>query len=138
MKWNSDSEVGSRVHDLARGVKVSAAGVDFHHDGCSLRQGIGHIDVAAVKTEFAHSGRDTCSGRCVNDFGGGHERESGGATSLLSHAFHLEGNRSTTVVRQWRKKPTPRDREPPRNTISGRNRQALWPGESGVLIPFEV
>jgi hypothetical protein len=67
---------------------VTAAGVNFHEDGCFFAEGIDQINAAPMEAKLAHAGRDTDGARSINHFGSGHERESGSAAALLSHLFH--------------------------------------------------
>lgn len=105
MKGNSDSKVGNRVNHFAGSIEVSTTGVDFDADGCPFREGICHIDIATVKTEFDHPGTDTGAGGCVKHLGGGHERESGSSSAFFSHIFTCrEIGLSQLVLRQPRRK----------------------------------
>jgi len=105
MKGNSDSKMGNRVNHFARSIEVSTTGIDFDADGCPFREGIGHIDIATVKTEFAHTSTDTGAGGCVNHLGGGHERESRSSAALFSHLFTCrEIGLSQLVLRQQGRK----------------------------------
>jgi hypothetical protein len=92
IKGNANSEVRSRVDHFFLGLKVTAARVNSYKNGCLFREGVCHINVTSVETELTHAGNDTDAARGINHFGGGHERESGGATALLSHVFHPRGS----------------------------------------------
>ena len=92
MKGNANSEVRNRVDHFSGGLKVTAARVNFYKNGCPFRERICHINITPVEAELAHAGHDADADRGINHFGGGHERESGGATALLPHVFHPKGS----------------------------------------------
>jgi|SRR5579859_3021002 len=67
------TEIGLDVDDAGFGVEVFFTGENFYEDQGVLREGIHHVEIAAVQAELADAGGDAHVGFLLDEFGTGDE-----------------------------------------------------------------
>src|SRR4029077_2280896 len=82
---HANAEIGLRVDNGSGRFKEFSLAVNLDLDLRVLRQGIGHVQVAAVEAELSHARGDTGLRGLVNPRGGGDEGITRRSATLISH-----------------------------------------------------
>src|SRR5712692_4222546 len=83
---HADAEIGLRVDNGPDRFKEFALAVNLYPDLRVLRQGIGHVQVAAVEAELGHARSDAGLRRLVHHLSSGDKWITRRSATLISHA----------------------------------------------------
>jgi len=75
----ASAEIGLHIDDFCFGVKRVFTGKNLHEDHGFLREGIHHIEIAAMEAQFANASSDADIGFLLDEFGAGDEGVAGRA-----------------------------------------------------------
>ena len=96
------ADVGNGVNDAAVGVKRFRAGSDFERDERFRREGIHHVEIAAVEAQVADARVDANALDGLDEFGLGGEEMAGSAAAFVFHSGLVRLGAGVGMVMQKR------------------------------------